>query len=358
MQQKTRKILYPLAILYGWIVSFRNYLFDANILKSRKFNTPVISVGNITVGGTGKTPHIEYLIKLLEEQFQVAVLSRGYKRLSKGFILADAKTPARKIGDEPFQIKQKHPHIAVAVDKDRCHGISKLQKLTTKPDAILLDDAYQHRYVKPGVNILLMDYNRLICDDLMLPAGSLREPERGKNRANIILVTKCPKDMKPVDYRIKRKHINPFPYQKLFFTTLQYKGLESLFDSSKEERPLEWLKGKNTLLLTGIASPVAMQEELERHTKVTPLSFPDHHAFKPKDIAQLQQLFNSLKGEKVIVTTEKDAARLIELDIPAALKPHLYVLPIEVVFMQEQQKLFNKIIIEYVSKNRRNRTVS
>lgn len=360
MKQEPRKILYPLSILYGWIVSFRNYLFDAGVLKSRQFDIPTVSVGNITVGGTGKTPHIEYLINLLKNQFQVAVLSRGYKRLSKGFVLADNKTPMYKIGDEPFQMKQKHPQTTIAVDKNRCHGIDKLQKNNPELDVILLDDAYQHRYVKPGINILLVDYNRLICDDTMLPAGNLREPVRGKNRANIILVTKCPPDIKPFDYRVIRKNMRPFPYQKLFFTSLQYKGVKALFNPKEKSHSMKWLKGKEVILLTGIASPTSMQQEIQQYSQVTPLAFSDHHAFKRKDMEQLHRLFEKTKGnEKIIVTTEKDAARLVELDfIPESLKPHIYVVPIEVVFMQEQQKLFNKIILEYVSKHRRNSLLS
>lgn len=356
MELKTRKIFYPLSILYGWVIACRNYLFDNGILKSHSFDLPVISVGNITVGGTGKTPHIEYLVNLLKGEFRVAVLSRGYKRLSKGFILADLNTSMHKIGDEPFQMRQKYPDILVAVDKDRCHGIDKLRELDPKPDAILLDDAYQHRYVKPGINILLVDYNRLICNDMMLPAGNLREPERGKNRANIVLITKCPQDIKPFDYRIISKHMKLYPYQKLFFTTFQYKGIKALFKPKEEIHPMKWLRDKKVLLLTGIASPDKLQEEIRRYTQITPLTYGDHHAFTPKDMELLRQKFQALKSkEKLIVTTEKDAARLQDIDfIPEELKPHLYVVPIEVVFMQDQQKQFNHIITDYVRKNTRN----
>ncbi len=355
MKQETRKILYPFSILYGWIVSLRNALFDAGILKSRSFEIPIISVGNITVGGTGKTPHIEYLINLLQNHFRVAVLSRGYKRNSQGFVLAGENTPMQKIGDEPFQMKQKYPHVAIAVDKNRCHGIAKLQKNDADLDVILLDDAYQHRYVKPGINILLVDYNRLICNDTMLPAGNLREPESGKSRANIILITKCPPDIKPFDYRVIRKNMKPFPYQKLLFTSLQYKGVKTLFEAKPKIHPMKWLKGKEVILLTGIASTVALEQEIQRYSAVTPLAFGDHHAFSHKDIERLRHLFEAARGkEKIIVTTEKDAARLVGLDfIPENLKPHIYVVPIEVVFMLEQQKQFNKIITEYVSKNRK-----
>ena len=216
---KINKWLYPFSFLYGIGVNLRNQLFDLNILRSQSFDVPVICIGNITVGGTGKTPHTEYLIKLLQKEFQVAVLSRGYKRKSKGFVLATPDTPMEQIGDEPFQMKQKHPQVHVAVDADRRRGIARLCEpgITPEVEVVLLDDAYQHRYVKPGINILLVDYHRMIGEDALLPAGRLREPERGKNRANIVIVTKCPHDIKPMDYRIISKHMDLYPYQKLLY---------------------------------------------------------------------------------------------------------------------------------------------
>ena len=218
---KIREWLLPIAWLYGIGVRIRNWLFDTNILKSKSYDIPVISVGNITVGGTGKTPHTEYLIRLLEKRVKVAVLSRGYKRKSKGFVLATADTPMQDIGDEPFQMKEKFPNIYVAVDKDRRHGIEKLCDGQTAPGTgvVLLDDAFQHRYVKPGLNILLVDYHRLICDDKLLPAGRLREPQAGKDRANIVIVTKCPPDIKPMGFRVIKKNLKLFPYQALYFST-------------------------------------------------------------------------------------------------------------------------------------------
>ncbi|MGL5958824.1 MAG: tetraacyldisaccharide 4'-kinase, partial [Phocaeicola sp.] len=183
--------LYPLSILYGMVVRFRNKLFEWGFYKERVFKIPVISVGNITVGGTGKTPHTEYLIKLLQDNYQLAVLSRGYKRKTKGYILANEETLVDMIGDEPFQMKKKFPSIYMAVDRDRCHGIERLLSSidTENLEAIILDDAYQHRYVKPGLNILLVDYNRMITDDKLLPAGRMREPRQGKDRANVVIIT-------------------------------------------------------------------------------------------------------------------------------------------------------------------------
>ena len=206
--------LYPLSWLYGTGVCLRNKLFDWGWLRSRSFDAPVICVGNIAVGGTGKTPHTEYLIKLLQnEGINVATLSRGYKRKSKGYILATAESSVQKIGDEPYQIKSKFPDIRVAVDENRCHGIEQLLTLKSPAvDAVLLDDAFQHRHVKAGMNILLTDYHRLLCDDALLPAGRLREPACGKNRAQIVIVTKCPDDIKPIDFNIITKRLNLYTY--------------------------------------------------------------------------------------------------------------------------------------------------
>lgn len=202
--------LLPLSWIYGAAVRLRNTLFEVGILKSRAFDIPMISVGNITIGGTGKTPHVEYLVRLLKDRFNVAVLSRGYKRKSRGFVLAGADSTVRDIGDEPYQMKTKFPGITVAVDKDRCHGVDRLTDDNTAEDidVILLDDAFQHRYVKPGINILLVDYHRLIIYDKLLPAGRLREPLSGKNRADIVIVTKCPKGLKPMEFRVITKAMN------------------------------------------------------------------------------------------------------------------------------------------------------
>lgn len=216
--------LLPLSWIYGAGVRFRNWLFDVGIKKSRAFDIPVISVGNITVGGAGKTPHVEYLIRLLQDVAQVAILSRGYKRKSHGYVLAGPNTAMPEIGDEPYQMHQKFPNTFVAVDKDRCRGIDHLSfdDETRSTDVILLDDAFQHRYVKPGINILLIDYHRLIIYDKLLPAGRLREPLSGKNRADLVIITKCPKDLKPMEFRVLTKAIDLFPYQQLYFTTLDY----------------------------------------------------------------------------------------------------------------------------------------
>ena len=349
------KWLLPLSWLYGLGVKLRNFAFEAGILKSRAFDVPVISVGNITVGGTGKTPHVEYLTKLLRELFHVAVLSRGYKRKTRGFIIADKNTTMPEIGDEPFQMKQKFPDVTVAVDKKRCHGIDKLTANDKELDVILLDDAFQHRYVKPGINILLVDYHRLVIYDTLLPAGRLREPLEGKNRADVVIVTKCPRDLKPMEYRVITKAMNLFPYQSLYFTCLEYGNLHPIFGG--EERRLTDLKSdEHMLLLTGIASPEQMVHDLEPYTRhLTPLSFSDHHQFKEKDIRLINETFEQLPEPRCIITTEKDATRLYNAEgLSEQVKKNIYTLPVNIHFLQEQEETFNQYIIGYVRKNSRN----
>ena len=316
---KINKWLLPLSWLYGLIVGIRNELFELKILKTRRFNIPVISIGNITVGGSGKTPHVEYLIRLLKDKMNVAVLSRGYKRKSHGYVLATTDTPMQDIGDEPYQMKTKYPKVHVAVDKNRCEGISRLttDKETCNTDVILLDDAFQHRYVQPGINILLVDYHRLIIYDRLLPAGRLREPLSGKHRADIVIITKCPKDLNPIDYRVLSKAMDLYPFQQLYFTTLEYCELEPIF-SNKKNLLLTDIRGWNILLLTGIATPQHLKEDLNEYTgnnALTTLSYPDHHAFT---------------------------------------KDNIYTLPIKVRFMLDKEKTFNDKIISYVRKNSRN----
>ena len=354
---KTNEWLLPLSWLYGIGVGLRNFLFDVGILKTRAFNTPVIAVGNLTVGGTGKTPHVEYLVRLLHDKMHVAVLSRGYKRKSRGFRVADENTPMLLIGDEPYQMKQKFPDITVAVDKKRTRGIDNLtSEAEGKPvDVILLDDAFQHRHVKPGINILLVDYHRLIIYDKLLPAGRLREPLKGKDRADIVIITKCPKELKPMEFRVITKAMNLYPYQKLFFSTLDYEPLQPVFNSGKPQS-LDAISNENILLLTGIASPRQMNEDLAPLTKsITPMTFADHHNFKRKDIERLNEVFDAMPSPKRIITTEKDAARLSQAEnISDAVKQNLYVLPVRITFMLDQEELFNQNIIGYVRKNSRN----
>ncbi len=319
--------LLPLSWLYGLVASIRNLMFDAGALKSKTFPLPVICVGNITVGGTGKTPHTEYLIRMLSEKHQVAVLSRGYKRQSEGYVLATPTTPMTDIGDEPYQMKHKFPQIHMAVDKDRCHGIAELMKKEVQPptDVVILDDAYQHRYVRVGLNILLMDYHRLIYLDKLLPAGRLRESSSGTKRADIVIVTKCPRDITPIERKGIERSLNIENWQKIFFSTYTYpdnmKGI-----------------GNNPLLVTGIASPEQMIYDLQ---KIVPefdvMSFPDHHHFTENDINNIR----TRAAGRTILTTEKDSTRLHGLE-------NVKVIPIEVEFIDGKEE-FDNIIRNYVN---------
>lgn len=367
--------LLPLSWIYGSIARFRNWLFDIGLKKSKAFSIPIISVGNITVGGSGKTPHVEYLIRLLHDKAKIAVLSRGYKRKSHGYILAEEHTAMSEIGDEPFQMHKKFPAIYVAVDAKRVRGIEMLQseKATKDVEVILLDDAFQHRYVKPGINILLVDYHRLIIYDKMLPAGRLREPLSGKSRADIVIITKCPKDLKPMEFRVLTKAMNLYPFQKLYFTCINYDTPVSVFtgkpfkamqtkEAEEEEeetaldKTLAGLKNYHVLLLTGIASPKQMEHDLKPMTKtITSLAFGDHHHFKNKDINRINETFEALPQPRIIITTEKDAVRLKETDgLYESVKRDMYKLPIKVTFMLDQEENFNEKIISYVRKNSRN----
>ena len=348
--------LLPFSWIYGSIVRFRNWLFDMGLKKSKSFSIPIISVGNITVGGSGKTPHVEYLIRLLHDKAKIAVLSRGYKRKSHGYVLAEESTTMPEIGDEPFQMHQKFSDIYVAVDAKRARGIENLQndEATKDVDVVLLDDAFQHRYVKPGINILLVDYHRLIIYDKMLPAGRLREPLSGKNRADIVIITKCPKDLKPMEFRVLTKAMDLYPFQKLYFTSIDYDTPKGVFEEKQIE--LDKLQDYQVLLLTGIASPKQMEHDLKPMTKdITNLSFGDHHSFKGKDIDRINDAFESMPEPRIIITTEKDAVRLRETEgLYEKVKSNMYELPIKVSFMLDQQDNFNEKIISYVRKNSRN----
>ena len=330
---KINSKLLPLSWIYGIGVWFRNLLFEMGVLKSRSYAVPVISVGNITAGGTGKTPHVEYLIRLLKDKMNVAVLSRGYKRKSHGFVLADIETPMRKIGDEPYQMKHKFPHIHMAVDSNRCRGIRELMKDNVEPpaDVVILDDAYQHRYVQAGLNILLMDYHRLIYFDHLLPAGRLREHKAGRHRADIVIVTKCPQNITPMDQRGIVRSLDLESWQKVFFTT--YKYPDNIGDL-----------GDNPLLVTGIASPEQMVYDLQKIIpKFELMSFPDHHAFSPKDIENIRKRANG----RTVITTEKDATRLRGLE-------NMRVIPVEVAFLNDKATEFDQIIKSFTKKNSRN----
>lgn len=330
-----RKILFPFALLYGLITSIRNFFFDKGILKSTSFEVPVIAVGNLSVGGTGKTPQIEYLIRLLAGKYKVATLSRGYKRKSEGFVLADAAVNAEIIGDEPFQYYQKFPNIQVAVDANRTNGIQQLLKQDNAPEIVLLDDAYQHRKVKADFYILLTAYNDLYSDDCMLPTGNLRESRSGADRAKTIIVTKCPPTLS-LDQRNKiESKLHLKDSQQLFFTFINYE--EAVF-SAETKIPVSEVQNREKVLLAGIAKPEPFFNYLKKEKDVL-LKFPDHHHFSETEIAQIKAIAN----DKLIITTEKDYVR-IAAQFP---KEQLFYLPIQSSFLENRAD-FDATILQFI----------
>ncbi|MDY0781091.1 tetraacyldisaccharide 4'-kinase [Tenacibaculum sp. IB213877] len=304
-----RFLLFPFAVVYDFITTIRNWFFTIGVLKSTEFDIPVIAVGNLSVGGTGKTPQIEYLIRLLKNDYKIAVLSRGYKRKTKGFQLINDAHTAEDVGDEPLQFYKKYKNeITVAVDANRVNGISQLLKLKEKPDVVLLDDAYQHRKVKAKSYILLTKYNDLYVDDFLLPTGNLRESKRGVKRAELVVVTKCPPNLSKNQQKEIEKKLQLKSYQQLFFSTISYD--ERLHGSLKFT--INELKNKQVLLVTGIANPNPLLEFLKiKEVQFTHLKFPDHHNFTSEDILKINTTFQEIELEdKLMLTTEKDFMRL------------------------------------------------
>ena len=337
-----RKILFPFAVLYGFITSIRNFLFDKGILKSHSFNVPIIAVGNLSVGGTGKTPQIEYLIRLLSPKYKIATLSRGYKRQSKGFVLADSTSNAEILGDEPFQFYTKFKNIQVAVDADRKNGIEQLLYQQERPDVILLDDAFQHRKIKAGFYILLTSYGDLFCDDYMLPTGNLRESRSGAKRADIIVVTKCPANLSLDEQNEIKSKLQLNSDQELYFSYIDYD--DSIYSEDKILKVSE-IKNVDKLLLAGIAKPEPFFRYLQDES-VECLTYPDHHHFSEKELLEI----NNKSKNKIIITTEKDFVRL-KGSIP---KEQLFYLPIRSTFLSVSEN-FDKTITNYVGTSTRNR---
>lgn len=351
-----RKILFPFAILYGFITSIRNFLYDKGILKSYSFDIPIIAVGNLSVGGTGKTPQIEYLIRLLSPKYKVATLSRGYKRKSKGFVLADSNSNAEILGDEPFQFYTKFDNIQVAVDADRKNGIEQLLSQSEKPDVILLDDAFQHRKINAGFYILLTSYGDLYSDDYMLPTGNLRESRRGAKRANMIIVTKCPANL-PLDEQNKIRRFllrltrgqsknwrsnDKGKNQELYFSFIDY---DEFVYSEDKTMKVDEIRNVDKLLLAGIAKPDPFFLYLQSE-KDECLTYPDHYHFTEKDLLEIEDKAKN----KLIVTTEKDFVRL-KGRLP---KEQLFYLPIRSSFLSASDN-FDKTILNYVGTSTRNR---
>lgn len=354
-----RILLYPLACLYGLIMLLRNCLFDLNILSSEQFKIPVISVGNLSVGGSGKTPHVEYLIRLLQAKgYKVGTLSRGYKRKTKGFLRADENSTYTDIGDEPLQYKQKFTDLEVGVDEKRAHGIKIMANTSPHIDAIILDDAFQHRSVKPGLSILLTDFHNLYKQDYPLPTGNLREPRRCARRADLIIVTKTPTVFSPLTRRRLFDVIKPKGWQQLYFSYIKYQKLVPVTGIENKKPPKDF---NIVLLFCGIANSYPLQEHLKTLcSELVVLEFPDHHKYTKKDLEKIIWTFNEIfTTKKLMITTEKDAMRLIKTDLIDQLKQYpLFYIPIEVGFHNQDALGFDKIVVDYVTENKRDKDIS
>lgn len=350
----------PLSWIYNGITSFRNFLYDAKILETHEFETPVISIGNITVGGTGKTPHTECIVSMLKDIFDITILSRGYKRKTKGFIKADSHSTVAQIGDEPLQMARKFantPNVSVAVCEDRAFGIKKIEKDSTDNSKVLvvLDDAFQHRKVTPCVNILLIDYNRQIFDDHLLPWGYLRESPKECARANIVIISKCPDDLKPIDRRVIAQHTHLLPSQAIFFTRFKYLQPKMIFENTFCMPEIN--NDTHILLITGIANadPLINYVKSEISNHLTHLSFGDHHNFSTTDISNIAKKFDGINSDnKVLLTTEKDAMRLRDINFADDLKKRMCYLPIEVNFVFNDKENLKELILKYVEGNKAN----
>ncbi|MDP3467869.1 MAG: tetraacyldisaccharide 4'-kinase [Daejeonella sp.] len=342
-----RLLLFPLSILYGIGVILRNLAYDFGVFKSQKFQLPVISVGNLSVGGSGKSPMTEYLIRLLKDKYKIATLSRGYGRKTSGFLYVDANSISSDSGDEPLQFKRKFRDITVAVCENRTEGILRLE-----PDheLIILDDAFQHRAVKPGFSILLFEYKTLFKQQWLLPSGDLREPLWAIKRADIIVISKCPEILNTAQ---KNTILSRFRTEKVFFSFLKYGNLISIHENTSERTLKSINENCKVILLTGIANPEPLLEELATYgPELIHHQYPDHYQFSDKNIAKLVNVFKRLSGnDKLIITTEKDVQRLRIAGIREQLKDlPVYYLPVEAEFMEPERSGFNNLIEEYASK--------
>ena len=354
--QYLRLVLLPFTLIYGFIIWVRNLMYDAGLFKSNQFSIPVICVGNLVMGGAGKSPMSEYLIKLLKNKHRVAVLSRGYKRTTKGFRIVEDHDFVAAVGDEPLQFKRKFTEVTVAVDENRTEGIHRLKD---DHDLVILDDAFQHRAVKAGLNVLLFEYGSLDDFMLMLPAGNLREPFANRKRADLIVITKCPNLLSENEMEAARKLVKPFEHQYLFFSYLAYGNLVNL--TSKEELSLSSIHSRTAIfLLTGIANPKPLIEMLGGvSNQIIHCEYPDHHPFSIKNIAKLAADFKaSSDPDKIIITTEKDAQRLQSAEFVEHLKElPVYYLPVSARFSGLEEAQFNSIIESYVTKRLHDNTI-
>jgi tetraacyldisaccharide 4'-kinase len=340
-----RYLLFPISLIYGAVVWLRNWFYDKNIFKSSSFNFPLICVGNLAAGGTGKTPMTEYLVELLDEKYVTATLSRGYKRKTKGFAIAGDGTTALDIGDEPMQFHQKFPNLTVAVGEERLVAIPQLLQQKPATQVIILDDAFQHRSVKAGLNLLLTEYKNLYTRDLMLPAGDLRDIKKSSKRADIIIVTKCKTSLSEEEKNAIIKEISPLENQAVFFTEILYAQPYHLFNKTKVDITAE----TDCLLLCGIANPKPLKEFLTAHVhSYDMLRYPDHHIFTTDDLNDIKIQFEKLSSQnKIIITTEKDAVRLQKFEKELSSFP-IYVMPIKHSFLFSQSNIFNEIVIKFI----------
>lgn len=351
-----RILLFPISVIYGMVISVRNFLFETNIFKSKEYDLPIISIGNLAVGGTGKTPHVEYILNLLNDKHKTAMISRGYKRKTKGLKIANSSDTSKTIGDEPYQIKNKFPMTTVAVDSNRQQAIERLSDIDNF-DAIILDDAFQHRKVTPGLNILLTDFNHPFTKDHFLPYGRLRDHKHEHRRAHIIIVTKCPKDIKPIQKRIIQKELKLYPFQFLFFTNLEYGKLTNIFDPTITLE-LSEVEKHSIIGVSGIANNKHFKGQLHKlGENVKTLHYLDHHDYTKRDVQRIQTTFNQLETkDKIIITTEKDAVKLKNVESwDNSMKKNVFFLPIKIAFLgvKEQENEFKQQILEYVKTNRR-----
>ncbi len=340
-----RIFLLPFALLYWGVIGFRNWLFDKKIIGSTSFGLPLICVGNLSVGGTGKSPMVEYLVAGLKDQFHVATLSRGYKRKTRGYALAGDQSSALDIGDEPMQFHQKFPEVPVAVGEERIEAIPQLLHDRPGTEVIILDDAFQHRSVRAGLNILLSDYNNLFTRDFYLPTGDLRDLKSGYKRADIIIVTKCPKELDEAERKKLVREIRPLPGQQVFFTAIEYSWPYHII--TKEERGLD--KKVDILLVTGIANPRPLKKLLEEHSNTYQMiQYADHHIFTIDDLREIRQSFQKLTARnKVILTTEKDAVRLLKFTDEIRELP-FYVMPVRHRFLFEEGPVFDRRVADFI----------
>ncbi len=357
-----RIILFPFSLLYGCIMWLRNKLYDFKILPSTSFDIPTVIVGNLSVGGTGKTPHIEYLIRLLKQEFYIATLSRGYGRKTSGFVLAHTQSTSAEIGDEPLQFKKKFSGLRVAVDEERVRGVSNLLKEFPSLQCVLLDDAFQHRQIKAGFSIVLTEFSHLYSSDYIIPSGALREFKSGAARADVIVVTKCPEILLPIERKRLLNEIKPLPHQKVYFSYITYGEFIPVNFEGKNPFAKEFYFERNysIALVTGIANTKSLEYYLKNKVKnIIPIKFADHHNFKKADVESIKKIFNNIAAQnKIILTTEKDAMRLKTSEFSDVLKDiPLFYIPIEIAFHDNDSELFNEQILNYVRKNQKHSSI-